>query len=678
MRLSYALLLPGLLFSPAALTANLSTSATVWHPLVMDVAGPTTSETDLSPHPFLDYRLDVTFTSPNGNAFDVPGFFAGNGRGHGQGSIWRVRFTPDEPGEWRWSVAFEQGENIAVAEKDDVAGVTPVGEHGAFGTVLVAQRDPASHGLLAQGRIDSVAEHYLKQADGDYWINGGINGPEDFFGYAGFDNTLDPPAGRVTAQPESSLHLYAAHVDDWRRGDPDFISTSSGVSSHGIIGTINFLAAQSINSINVLPMNLGAGGANTYPFIDATGTPFANTRYDVSKLHQWNLVLNHMQEKGVAAHIILAQHSMANREWLDQGTLGPQRKLFLREMLARFSYLNGVKWTLSNERSDNTDLDLGIADYLRSLDWAEHPIAVHVNADPLNAERVNADRVNTGLDSFAAYTLFDNASVQSTAATAEQAIETWREHSVSADIHRVIDSTPTGPAMTLDDDGIEELRRRVLYPIYFSGANLEGVNHLLPIPGDTMQAEDFRRLEPVYRYMRVTRTFLQENVPIERALPADTRLSGGLEGDQLFGIADEIYAAWFGDGRGDRRILAGSDISAQWELQWFNPLTGSATGAPVIRVGNQFGTGSAPGETSQDWMLIAKRLPAPAIAAATAPNTAAMDDRGGGAAGLTLVLLIVVSALSKMQLWQRSVRPASKPVTRCSITPCPQNGTSSS
>jgi len=193
-----------------------------------------------------------------------------------------------------------------------------------------------------------------------------------------------------------------------------------------------------------------------------------------------------------------------------------------------------------------------------------------------------------------------------------------------------------------------------------------------------MQAEDFRRLEPVYRYMRVTRTFLQENVPIERALPADTRLSGGLEGDQLFGIADEIYAAWFGDGRGDRRILAGSDISAQWELQWFNPLTGSATGAPVIRVGNQFGTGSAPGETSQDWMLIAKRLPAPAIAAATAPNTAAMDDRGGGAAGLTLVLLIVVSALSKMQLWQRSVRPASKPVTRCSITPCPQNGTSSS
>jgi hypothetical protein len=50
-----------------------------------------------------------------------------------------------------------------------------------------------------------------------------------------------------------------------------------------------------------------------------------------------------MQRMGIAAHIVLAEQEAPNTNWLDNGKLGLERKLFLRELVARFSYLNAVK-----------------------------------------------------------------------------------------------------------------------------------------------------------------------------------------------------------------------------------------------------------------------------------------------------------------------------------------------
>ena len=35
-----------------------------WHTVTIDFDGPTHSETDVGPNPFLDYRLQVAFTAP--------------------------------------------------------------------------------------------------------------------------------------------------------------------------------------------------------------------------------------------------------------------------------------------------------------------------------------------------------------------------------------------------------------------------------------------------------------------------------------------------------------------------------------------------------------------------------------------------------------------------------------
>ncbi|WP_423126882.1 DUF5060 domain-containing protein [Gaoshiqia sp. Z1-71] len=57
---------------------------------------------------FTDVELSCDFTSPSGKTTRFIGFFDGDGQGGGDkisGNIWKIRFIPDETGEWnyRWS-----------------------------------------------------------------------------------------------------------------------------------------------------------------------------------------------------------------------------------------------------------------------------------------------------------------------------------------------------------------------------------------------------------------------------------------------------------------------------------------------------------------------------------------------------------------------------------------------
>jgi hypothetical protein len=69
-----------------------------WQPIALSFTGPSASETTASPNnPFLDYRLQVTFTGPSSQIYTVPGFFDGDGKGGASGDVWRVRFSPPRP-----------------------------------------------------------------------------------------------------------------------------------------------------------------------------------------------------------------------------------------------------------------------------------------------------------------------------------------------------------------------------------------------------------------------------------------------------------------------------------------------------------------------------------------------------------------------------------------------------
>lgn len=564
-------------------------SLSKWHPLTLDVSGATNpiGERLSTPNPFLDFRFDVTFTGPDGEVFKVPGFFAGDGKGHGVGDVWRTRFAPNQTGEWQYEVSFRSGKNVSVSNTAGIA--LPI--DGTTGVFNITPQSDTDAGFLKHGRLEYVQQHYLKFSDGPHWIKGGIDSPENFFGYAGFDNTFDSAGGANTGTLLNGVHHYETHIADWQTGDPLFDNSSHPEAAKGIVGAINYLAGEGVNSVYFLPMNLGGDGRDTHPFIGPNGTFYENTHYDVSKLYQWNIVLNHMQNKGVATHMVLGETEAGNSEWLDGGELDIERKLYYREMIARFSYLLALKWNLSEESRFGAEKHSAFAAHIKSLDWAKHPVAVH---NYLN-------RPAEQYDALLADESFDASSIQFSPSNANDFVETWRRKTAEAGRPWVIDMDEVGSALKgLNDTNADSLRRSVLYPVYFSGGNIEWYfgYHPLPLGGD-MRTEDFRTRESMYRYMRYAREMMQRELPFWEMEPADELHS--TPGAQVFAKPSDTYAVFLSNANQSGTLQVGP---GSYRQRWFNPRSGLFEGTVEIVDTSPLNLGTAPNTPGQDWVII--------------------------------------------------------------------------
>ncbi len=609
------------LFFSLYLIVGIASAATVSSPTVvnqlieLDIEGPTANEADSNPNPFLDIRFDLFLTSPSGQSFTVPGFFAGNGKGAGDGNVWRARFTADEIGSWQYTAALYQGNNAAVA--DDLELLTNISPDNNTGTFNVAANTNTDE-LVNRGRLEYVGEHYLKFTNGSYWIKGGVDSPENFFGYIGFDNTVNQDGGVGEAQLPNGLHAYADHIADWNAGDPLFSSADSGVDSKGIIGAVNYLASEGVNSMYFLLMNLGGDGRETYPFIGASGSHNDNTHYDVSKLHQWNIVLKHMQSKGVAAHLVLGEQEEDNKLWLDNGELGVQRKLYYRELVARFTHLHALKWNISEESRYGDARHKSFAQYLSVLDWAQHPIAVHSFVDA-------PDKAYNAL---LGDELFRVSSIQFSAENADQFTESWRQQSADAGIPWVIDMDEVGPgSIGLTESNSEQMRRDVLYPVYFSGGNIEWY---FGFQGADIRTENFRTREPMYRYMRYAREFMQTHLPFWEMQPMDDAISGGHSNDQVFAKPGDTYAIYLNQASTPTTL---SVPPGDYTIAWFNPRTGTLSPpTPAISgdalSGDSLPISGVPSEPEQDWVVLVKRASDPTPTNGTDGGQTGSDNEG--------------------------------------------------
>ncbi len=61
---------------------------------------------------FIDVELQCKYTSPSQRVMEFSGFFDGDGQGGGNaksGNIWKLRFLPDELGEWKYAWSWSDG-----------------------------------------------------------------------------------------------------------------------------------------------------------------------------------------------------------------------------------------------------------------------------------------------------------------------------------------------------------------------------------------------------------------------------------------------------------------------------------------------------------------------------------------------------------------------------------------
>jgi PelA/Pel-15E family pectate lyase len=574
----------------------------VWQPLTLDFHGPEAAETDNAPNPFLDIRLQVVFRGPSNQRIVVPGFFDGDGKDGPKGHAWRVRFSPDAPGKWEYSAEFRTGPGVAIQIEPDAGA--PLVFPGLAGSFVAAPRDPDAPGFQKWGRLRYVGGHYLKFQDGPWWIRGGTDEPEDLLGYAGFVRT--PPR-----------HKFTAHIEDWRQGDPDW----GDRQGRGIIGALNSLGDQHVNSIYFLTMNVGGDGKDVWPWagqINGRGSPDNDhLHFDTAKLRQWEIVFDHAERRGIFLHCVLNEAEAANKQELDKGELGPERQLYYREMIARFGHHLALQWNLCEEYNLNFNFGperiRAFAEAIRALDSFDHPITVHSAGDPVEMLRFTYGDQRFGMTSIQ----LNQRPIHDVAeAIWRETREAGRPLPVSLD-EFTLDRGQRASHIPVDD--AEGHRREKIWPAYFSGGMVEF------ILDDLLRTDSFKTPErkALWRYLWYARRFMEEQLPFWEMEPADELSDGagtipvrtGRGGTvalppQVFIKRGEVYAVYLPIGS-PSGTLDLTDLKGNAERSWYNPRTGQFEGErSSIAGGQRSPLGTPPADPDQDWVVLVRKLSA--------------------------------------------------------------------
>jgi len=185
-----------------------------WHDITLTFTGPATSET-ATPNPFLNYRLNVTFTK-GAKTLVVPGYFAADGNAAETsataGNCWRAHFVPDETGTWAYRASFRTGPEVAVSLEENAG--TPTAFDGESGTIEVGPTDKTGRDFRGRGMLQYASGHFLRfGGTGEFLSMVGTQSPENFLGYFEFDNTVDHRGQKGLPYPDQ-LHHYDPHVQN--------------------------------------------------------------------------------------------------------------------------------------------------------------------------------------------------------------------------------------------------------------------------------------------------------------------------------------------------------------------------------------------------------------------------------------------------------------------------------
>ncbi len=572
-----------------------------WHTLTFSFKGPGVSEQDY-PNPFLNYRLMVEFACES-DTFLVPGFFAADGlaveSSASSGEIWQVRFKPDKPGRWSFKTSFREGPNLAISE-DPMEG-TPLSFDGLSGTIEIGPSDKTGRDLRASGRLEYVGERYLRfSGSGAYFIKGGADSPENFLAFHEFDGTRYGGNNRRRMgedNPNSNLHNYRVHVKDWNPGDPEW----QDGKGKGIIGALNYLGSKGMNSVYFLTMNVMGDGDDVWPWTDRE----ERYRFDCSKLDQWEVVFNHMEKLGIMMHVVLQETE--NECLLDAGRLDVQRKLYLRELIARFSHHLAITWNIGEENGpaqwtpvgQTVEDRMAMMSYIRRTDPYHSFIVVHTHStDPIHSELI---------EPFLGFADLDGPSLQLTPPSIVHAYtRKWVDLSSASSKPWVVCSDELGPHWMgvmpdADDPEHDTIRKEALWGnLMAGGAGVEWYFGYKYAHGD-LNCEDWRSRDRMWDQTRFAMEFFREYLPFERMNCHDELVNQGY----CFALPGEKYALYI-PGR-TRGALDLQGQEGQYSVQWYDPRSGGElqTGEITsVRGGQKVSLGHPPADPDRDWICM--------------------------------------------------------------------------
>ncbi|WP_067151772.1 DUF5060 domain-containing protein [Pseudotamlana agarivorans] len=562
-----------------------------YHPITIAFTDSDESYSETAnPNPFLDRRLNVTFTSPSSASYLVPGYFAADGEasesGASSGNIWHVKFTPNEVGTWSYTVSFREGEKVALADpQSSTDGLANAPIDGQSGTFTIGESDKSGVDFRGKGKLSYVGEHFMKwSGTGEYFLEFGANSPEVFLEYQEFDNT-------------PSTRTYPLHVSDWNSGDPTW---NNGTKGKGIIGVVNYLSEQGMNVNYFLTMNIKGDGKKAYPYVADDNF----NAFDVSKLAQWGIVFDHMMEKGVMPEFVLTENENQSIWEFEEGVLGgfaDGRKLYYREMVARFGYLNAIAWNIGEEiawdraggvQTSITDKQqYEFAEYLKKLLPNQDQI-ITLHNGPSNNDEVFQS--NLGDDGYNAISYQGNYSDDN---YGHDRILNWVNKSTKSGKPWVVRyAEPYVGGSTNNDNW----RKNSLWAALTAGG--AGVQYY-DGGGRDLTTQDYTTYAVPFSAMYTAYNFFHSNdVPFWEMSNNDAGTSLGW----MLSKTNEKHVIYLPDG-GSPSVNLGN--SGAYSIKWYDPRNGGDLKDGSITTVNANGSpqnlGTAPNTSASDWVIYA-------------------------------------------------------------------------
>ena len=591
------------------------------------LTGPAVSESDAR-NPFLHYRMDVEVDGPEGS-YTVPGYFAADGdaanSGARGGDQWCARLRGFAPGVYTYAATLLSGDSVALRQNlldaagGDAASTTPetdaLGAAGAVGSAtgaVAALETLAGAEVLAEARgqisvtapTDGTAvDGWLRydtsgfprfSQSGRYFLKTGTNSPENFLAYSGFDGTYSYDTAKA-----NYVRPYAPHERDARAGD----ETWGEGRGTGIVGALNYLASIGVNGVYALTNNINGDARDVWPFVSHDTLD----RYDVSKLAQWDLVIGAAQARGI--HWQFLTQEAENETMLDGGDTGPLRRLYYRELVARFGHHANITWNLGEENGRtpwNEDPFQSDAQRAQMVAWFEandpyrHPVVIHTLPDP--AIQNGVLRPLLGRADLDGLSLQIHHPDQVHATVTERRVQSdsaGRRWMLSMD---EIGPWYSGSLSDATDPAHDTLRRGLIWGALTAGCY--GVEFYYGWHTDQhdLNADDFRTREGLYGQATAARELL-EALPFHTLRPADERVTEGW----CLSDGEWLYVVYLPEG-GDAELQLGAldPNKAHYETRWHEPKTGAVVAVDSTSYPDNGRYPLRAPDAAQDWVAVVR------------------------------------------------------------------------
>jgi hypothetical protein len=294
---------------------------------------------------------------------------------------------------------------------------------------------------------------------------------------------------------------------------------------------------------------------------------------------------------------------------LDAGYLDVQRKLYLRELIARFSHHLAITWNLGEEHNAVSWSPYGqtyedtkkMASYIREKDPYNNFIAIHTHAA--------AEQRRKDMTAYLGFKNIEGPSIQcGNVNDVHEDAKYWLSQSKDS-LHKwvvCIDEIGQHWKGALPDEidpAHDTIRYKALWGnLMAGGAGVEWYFGYKFAHSD-LSCEDWRSRDLLWDQTKIAIDFFHNNLPFTEMVNSDELTSD--KNDYCLAKSGEIYAVYLPEGKPTSIDLA----AGTYNVKWFNPRTGGplADGDTDKISGGRTSTGNPPFIDGKDWVCLIRK-----------------------------------------------------------------------